>query len=54
MESLEKITWQNDIERNESGGPAGRGIFAKKYIASGTCVGLYWVHLVDASGLIVI
>ena len=53
-ESLATITWPDDIERRDTGGPAGRGIFSKKHIASGACVAAYWGHLVDAKGLIII
>ncbi len=52
MESLEGIKWPKDIERRESGTPAGPGVFVNKPVASGACVGLYWGHLVDHTGLV--
>jgi hypothetical protein len=52
MESLEELRWPEHIGRQESGTSAGRGIFAKRHIASGACVARYWGHLVDFTGLI--
>jgi hypothetical protein len=52
MENFATIQWLRDIERRESGTPAGKGIFAKRFIPSGTVVGLYWGHLVDDKGVV--
>lgn len=52
MESFSTIQWLRDVERRESGTPAGKGIFAKQFIPAGTVVGLYWGHLVDDKGVV--
>jgi hypothetical protein len=52
MASFATIKWLRDLERKESGTPAGKGIFALKHIPARKCVALYWGNVVDASGLI--
>lgn len=52
-QSFDTIKWDRDIRRGESGTVAGKGIFSKTTIPSGTCVALYWGNLVDSeTGLI--
>jgi hypothetical protein len=52
VESFNTIKWNRDICRRESGTPAGKGIFALRNLRAGTCIALYWGHLVDENGLI--
>jgi hypothetical protein len=52
MESLEKLKWPQDIGIKDSGTPAGQGIFVKKQVICGDCVGRYWGHLVGSNGLV--
>jgi uncharacterized Zn finger protein (UPF0148 family) len=52
-QSFDKLVWDRDIMRSETGTTAGKGIFAKTMIPKGSCIALYWGNLVDgASGLI--
>ena len=51
-ESFNTIKWDRDICRRESDTPAGKGIFALRNLRAGTCIALYWGHLVDENGLI--
>ena len=54
MDSFATIDWLRDLYRADTGTPAGRGIFAKVNIPAETVVGLYWGHLVDSKGLVMV
>ena len=53
MESFKSIRWNVDVHRKESPG-AGKGIFCLRPVVKSTCVALYFGHLVDSKGVIVV
>ncbi len=53
MESFKNIKWNVDVHRKDSPG-AGKGIFCLRPIKKSNCVALYFGHLVDDKGAVVV
>ena len=53
MESFKSIKWNIDVHRKYSPG-AGKGIFCLRPVVKTTCVALYFGHLVDDKGVVVV
>jgi hypothetical protein len=53
MASFSNIEWNVDIHRRQTPG-SGKGIFALRLIPKKTCVALYFGHLVDSNGNVVV